>query len=1117
MVAAALTVLLFIAVGGGAEGMDRPLVNLSVVAGTEPIRVAGRSVPDMAVADQLLVGVRRGVGTVRAAAAAADTFGGRISRELGGGRILVVDLPGGSDIMAVARRLEVQSGIAFAEPNRLVYPAQVIPSDPEYVNQPHLPKIRCPEAWEIGTGSPEVIIAVVDSGIDPEHPDLEDRIWVNTGETLNGQDDDGNGYVDDINGWNFYDDNNDVRSIPIAGGSNSEVNHGTLVAGLAAAAANGWGTVGVAWQATIMPLKIFPPDGGTTVGKVVEAIYYAAENGAHIVNLSIGTAFQEAFTDPIVEVWNRGGLTVSAGGNNNRQITDLRSTWVSPACNTGPDPLVDNMNLGVGGLSLDDRKASWSNYDASTPGHFIDVCAPGVNLYGPAVYHPSVPDFGTYFTWNSGTSFSAPLVSGLAALLKAQDMSRTGEDLIRIIRSSCDNIDALNPYYAGELGTGRINAARAMGAELPVSPPTDVRASDTPGDQGGSITVRWSKSADDGAGSDEVTGYVVRRAQGEDGSVTDPADLDWQDIASVPAGSEEYIDATTSDGVPYYYRVAAVSPRGYSESEIVGPAYSRDDSPPPPVTTLTAEDRPLDEGGAIELDWIGYEGSPDLVEFRIYRATRTFSSVIGRQPIAVIPDPSARTFTDETSIDGADYFYAVTGVDANGNEHAQVLCVGPVQSFPNGPVSLAAGLHMMGAPAIPSDRDPATLLNLPPASLLHARYDAARGEYETYGGAPPSEFLQLALGRGFWVKLPHDIEVRPEGSIAPAGSFSIELPVGWQQVANPFFGAVDFHACTVTVNGNTMDLASADAAGVMRSYGWTYDRSSGNYALVHPVLGGGATIPAWTGLWVLVDRPCTLTFSRPGGASAQSASAQGDSSAQGDWALQIIARGAGSVDAANYFGVSSAMASIASPPQVAPVDVSFTSAPGRRAVGRWAASFEPTARPEMTWEMTVSWSEAQDTITLLWPDLSKLPREYSLTLHDPAASRRISMRHQTGYSFAADESRGTRSFRIEASRLRGGGVQITSASTVPTGAGGQVVFSLSEGASCEVTVMNIAGRPVRVVESGRVRAAGTNVVVWDGRTAGGAPAPAGQYLVRISAHGDDGTVASALRTLRVQR
>jgi subtilisin family serine protease len=150
--------------------------------------------------------------------------------------------------------------------------------------------------------------------------------------------------------------------------------------------------------------------------------------------------------------------------------------------------------LGCGATDRNDRKCSFSNYDGSTHHHFIDVCAPGQGVYGPGYQDPTWPKFAPFFITDSGTSFSSPIVAGIAALLQSQTPGISTAEIIQRIRQSADNIDPANPGFVGKLGAGRANAGRALGLDLPPAAVQNVRAADTPGDDGGSITVRWIRS-----------------------------------------------------------------------------------------------------------------------------------------------------------------------------------------------------------------------------------------------------------------------------------------------------------------------------------------------------------------------------------------------------------------------------------------------------------------------------------------------------------------------------------------------------------------------------------------------------------------------------------------------
>ncbi len=1071
-----------------------------------------RRVPRLAVADRVLVGVRPGMVTPQAISRSMQLLRARVTRTIGG-QLLVVDLPPGSDLRAAARSLATQSGVAFAEPDWAVYPTKV-PTDPGYVQQWHLPKIQAPKAWDISTGSATVVIAVIDSGIDLSNPDLAPQIWNNPHPGKSG-------HPNDVHGWNFWDGNNNVQAIPTGkdldgdGIPDENVDHGTLVAGTAAAAANGWGCVGVAWNVTIMPLKVLPSDGSTYVSTVVDAMTYASQNGANIMNLSLGSPYDESFTAPIVQMWNTGGLTVCAGGNDGVEITDDTSTWNSPTCNQGPNQ-GDNMVLGVGGLDQNDRKASWSDYDGSTAKHFIEVFAPGMGIYGDAVYYPSVGGFSTYFTSDSGTSFSSPMVAGLAALLKAQSPSRTGADLIRIIRAACDNVDGQNPGYAGLLGSGRINCARALGAVLPPNPPTNVAAADTPADFGGSITVTWTKSSDDGGGANSVTGYIVSRATGS----LPTTDSGWTDIKTVAKGATSYADTTTTDGINYYYRVGATDGANRSESPGVGPVQSVDDLAPAAVTTLIAADHPLDHGGAIDLAWSGYVSAADVVGFHLYRATSAFTTTAGMTPLVTLANPTARAYTDSTTTDGVDYWYAVAAYNKAGRERQNVTAAGPVQSFANSAVTFPAGQRMLATPTVPADQDPATLFGIAAASLRYDRYDPVAGKYQAYAGKPLSDVLRLGLGRGFWVMFSGTVTVTATGSTAPSGGFTIPVVAGWQQLGNPFFSEVDFSSASVTYGGTTMDLPSAEAAGIMRSYAWVYNTTTKDYDLIQPDFGVSKYVQPWEGFWVLASKACSLTLPPPVGARgvrAAAVRARALSASAGQWPVQLVLRSAGGVAAGNWCGVCSARGPILAPPPAANRAELFFDPPAGSPPGHYATAFSPVAQPRMSWDLKIAWSSPQGRVVLSWPDLSHVPAAYTLTLCDLGTGARVSMRRQASYALDAGSSAGVRSLRVEAVRAGAGAATITALSVTGAAATTRVGFTLSAPATCDVQVVNAAGKLVRTLATGRAVAAGANVWVWDQRNASGARVPSGLYVVRLTAHGADGSMTSALRSLRVER
>lgn len=329
----------------------------------------------------------------------------------------------------------------------------------------YLDAIRAREGWNVSTGSRDVVVAVIDSGVDIAHPDLKGNIWANPNETAgNGADDDGNGFVDDVNGWNFVSDSADVRPVPSADGLVEAWIHGTVVASLIAAGGNDdIGISGVAWKARLMPLVVLGSDGYGRDEDIIRAIRYAVAHGADIINLSlVGYSYNGELDRAVREATSQGVLVVSAAGNseNDPAGEDMDGIPGYPACDKGA---AGRGAITVTALTRTDRKAPYANF-----GTCVDVSAPGADLFAarPATdpFHPEQIVAG-YAGELTGTSIAAPLVSGLAALLKAKHPSWQAPEIAeRIIKTSDPVTD---PDYPGMIGRGRINVERALEDDAP--------------------------------------------------------------------------------------------------------------------------------------------------------------------------------------------------------------------------------------------------------------------------------------------------------------------------------------------------------------------------------------------------------------------------------------------------------------------------------------------------------------------------------------------------------------------------------------------------------------------------------------------------------------------------
>lgn len=1079
--------------------------------------------PSEAVAQRVLVRLAPLVAP-QAAQDAVSRVKGRYGKSLGHG-MYVVDLPVGADVVSAAAAMRAQPGVLNAEPDLITYPA-FIPNDPQYPNQYHHPLIQTPAAWDITRGSSDVIIAVVDSGVDTQHPDLSGRIWVNTGEIAgNGRDDDGNGYVDDWQGWDFYDENNNPRPSPDGrdddynGEPDDQAAHGTLVAGLAAATGNeGFGTAGVSWGCRVMALQVFPADGGTAVSTVVEAINYAVANGADIINLSIGGGYTDMFTPPINAAYNAGILVVSAAGNSGEALGDSRTTWESPVCNDGDDPFTQNHVLGVAATDRYDRIAWYSNYDVSSAS-FVEIAAPGEGIYGPSPYFPSIPGFNSYFGTNSGTSFSCPMVSGLAALLKSRNPSATPTELIAAIQSTGDNLDTANPGYVGMLGGGRLNCARALGAQLPPATVLSLAAVDTAGDNGGSITLSWRKSPDDVTGTEKVITYQVFRKQAASGS--------FSQVATLPAGTELYVDSGVTDGQDYYYQLRTSDGTLTSDPVEVGPVQSRNDQPPPVITGLSAVDRPDDNGGAVVLQWASYAAPADFQSFAIYRSSYPFTSTLGMVPIITLTDGTRTSYTDASVSDAVDYYYAVGVRDTAGNETRSAQVVGPVQSFSNGVVSFPAGLHLLSTPTVPADGDPATLFGLPAGSFPFARWSPSDGAYLYDAGPRPlAQQLQLGLGRGYWVKFDQPVVVSAEGLSAPAGDFEILLTPGWHQIGNPFFSAIDFAEATVQYDGATYDLISADGKGILAAFCWTYDSDANTYSLIYPPIGEDRRwLQPWQGMWVLAYKECVLTLARPLGTLSAGATGMRTAAARParvdplkvDWSVALRVQAGSARDSECFVGAASRELLLPGPPPAQDAPRLTIAPPGTQRAGGYAVSLAPTGQTNIIWRMKIENLRPGQTVELTAPDLSRLPTAAVAVLEDLSTRQTVYLRTVRKYAFMPREGETERSFELSVPRSTSSlALQAVTAQAAPAG-GAAISFTLSSPAACTVAVMNMAGRTVRILEEGKARPAGNNTLLWDGRSALGTKVPAGMYLLQVSANGPSGQNVRAMSTLRLNR
>ncbi len=331
-----------------------------------------------------------------------------IGEEIQGLQVRRVAVPPGQE-QAMVERLSQDPRVEYAELDYLVY-ATIIPNDTEYYRQWGPAKIQAPAAWDLTVGDSNVIIAIVDTGVDLNHPDLDDKI---------------------VAGWDFV--NEDSYAWDDHG-------HGTHVAGIAAAETNnGDGVAGISWGALIMPVKVLDQQGDGYYSDVAEGILWACSQGAEIINLSLGGSEPSAtLQDAVEEAYDDGCLMVAAAGNGGGYGVDYPGRY--------PE------TIAVAATDQSDSRASFSDY-----GPQIDVAAPGVAVYSTLWFHT--------YGWKDGTSMAAPHVAGLAALVWSRCPDMTNTEVQDVIESTADDLGSSgwDIYY----GWGRINALSAVEAAQP--------------------------------------------------------------------------------------------------------------------------------------------------------------------------------------------------------------------------------------------------------------------------------------------------------------------------------------------------------------------------------------------------------------------------------------------------------------------------------------------------------------------------------------------------------------------------------------------------------------------------------------------------------------------------
>lgn len=626
-----------------------------------PDFVAHGAAPPVPGAARLVVTWRFAEDEARVRAALAGA-GSDVSRRLYGGGF-VVEVPAGTDSRALADRLGRLPGVAAAEPDRPVSAvwSDGTPNDTFFLDgtQWGPRRVQAEHAWRIARGD-GVTIAIIDTGVDLDHEDLSGRLWANPGEIPgNGIDDDGNGFIDDVHGWDFVNRDGDPRD---------DNGHGTHCAGIAAAETdNAVGIAGMAPGARIMAVKVLDSRGSGSTATLAEGISYALDNGADIISVSIG---------------GPSGASVLLGAI--RRATAARVPVIAAAGNEGGAilfPAAYPESLCVGASDADDVRTSYSNY-----GSALDVLAPG-GTPGRAIYS-TVRNNG--YDWKIGTSMATPHVSGVAALLRGERPALSVEAVEHLLSET-----ALRPgghgwdqYY----GHGVVQAGSALDLMLAdTTPPVSEVTTAVAPPEGVLVTM----VADDvGLGVDRIDWWLDdgTRGTGPLAEVTYPGLRTFSWAATDLAGNREEArtvslevtdtlpPVTTSDAKGVYYGGSAVITltavdRGIGVAQT---SWSLNDGPwvgGTRVSIGTTGDHMLAFRSA---DLLGHVEDVRVVALRVYGSAEV-NRVSGADRYATSVAASKSTFADGS---------ASTAVLASGRDFPDALAASGLAGALKGPVLL---------------------------------------------------------------------------------------------------------------------------------------------------------------------------------------------------------------------------------------------------------------------------------------------------------------------------------------------------------------------------------------------------------------------------------------------
>lgn len=518
------------------------------------------------------------------------------------------------------------------------------------------------------------------------------------------------------------------------------------------------------------------------------------------------------------------------------------------------------------------------------------------------------------------------------------------------------------------------------------------------------------------------------------------------------------------------------------------------------------------------------------------------------------PDSGIVSYTPPGELSRSSHRITIDVADRAGNQADQAVC-----SFRVSPPTIDPGLHMISIPfGQLDDLRPSRIFGLPPEQVIVVRWlptDTQRGDkYHWWGGPtgiedlyasfdpldchePPYVVTDPPAGLGYFLSIPSAAILNVSGrSLTDRTHYDIKLsagfsePRGWNMIGCPFENAATWGGVQFITAGVRQDLRDAITAGVTDGVLFELKRAGNSVYYDFPADPLAGTLQPWKGYWIRVHRDTTLVVYNSVitmGQDAERRPPRAEPPTEANWTLRFGASVAGAQDPANYIGVASAATDgfdfghdVAEPPALnSPVRVFMKRDDWGEHAGRYVKDVRGALGMGQEWDVTVECAQADADVTLSWPELnSSVPAGVTLILRDLDAGRDVWMRTVGSYTYRSAGAAGTRRLKLTARPAGQGAMALANVTALQAQDGSvQLTYTVSAPAQVTAEVLNISGRAIRRLSATAATPGEIQTVAWDGRNAHGARAPAGRYLVRLTASGEDGQVAQAVRAFHIGR